>query len=592
MKGFDVLNVKSAVKSRSNLDLSNYHATTLEIGQIVPLWFKETIPGGDDFDVNPVIFARLAAMVKPTFGKFSFKTVTAYVPYHMIAADAEAWLAGKTTWEGVTPHGRFFTLSILHTFIANYCCTTTDATSTNTKYTFIDANGNTVYNLFTPAGKYYVKVLNCLGYALPSGVDLRPSSIWATRLSSKLISAYPFLAFVKLYNDYMSQSQRFNTSSLSNALNAIKYGRTLATVWNSGNGVISAQGIGIMFQSVLLCYENDYFTSAWQSANNPLSSVENVSTMDIPQADIAGSPSQITDATRFNYISTSSLANLTRISQRALDFLNSFENWVRRNNYSGSRAVQQLYSRFGVKSEDYRDHYAHILKVDEMPVQVGDVTATADTSAVPLGDYAGKGIISSSDGSNHKVRIEASEFGMAFIIGFITVKPMNSYGFDRAVLRTEPLDYYNPEFDGLGADAISVGEFMTDPITANQTVMDDDTYGFTERYNSYRYGRDMITGDFRDFHKDAEMACWHLGRNLIDVRSAGYLVAQNTAVATMPQYGSEYNRIFAVTGDDYDHFYAICVFGVDADRPIMNLNQVVNLGQGNLSVPRNGNVIS
>ena len=37
-----------------------------------------------------------------------------------------------------------------------------------------------------------------------------------------------------------------------------------------------------MFGQVLLCYENDYFTSAWQSAGNPLATIENVNIVDVP----------------------------------------------------------------------------------------------------------------------------------------------------------------------------------------------------------------------------------------------------------------------------------------------------------------------
>lgn len=60
----------------------------------------------------------------------------------------------------------------------------------------------------------------------------------------------------------------------------------------------------------------------------------------------------------------------------------------------------------------------------------------------------------------------------------------------------------------------------------------------------------------------------------------------------MAQSDSEYNRIFSVTNGDVDHFYLTARFNVDAIRPMMNLNQVPRLGEGDTVVPRNGNVIS
>ena len=585
MKGFDVLHVKSAVKSRNKMDLSRSHLTTMDFGQIVPLFVEETIPG-DKFNVGAEYFSRMAPLVKPTYGKFYFKTVQAFVPYHQLAVDAEAWLAGKTTWEGQTPGHRYFTIDHLHAFLTSYCLTSTGATATNSVYTYTQSNGTVQYRLFTDEGRYYVKVLNALGYAMPQGVDYQTSSSWYSQVRTTKLSAYPLLAFFKVYNDYMSQSQRFNTSALSNFLNCVKYGKTV-TGYTPSTGALASNGIYTLFQNLFLNYENDYFTSAWQYPNSPLNVFESVNSMPITggyngalEADSHNNYNQVDVVT----VGTDKV----NITQRALDFLKSFDDWVRRNNYSGSRAVQQVYSRFGIKTDEYRSHYAHIISTDTMPIQVGDVTATADATSVPLGDYAGKGIMSGNKGFS----IAVDDYGLLLIMGYFTVVPMNAFGFDRRVLRNSPLDYYNPEFDGLGADPISLGEYFASPIATGDTSLDTAVYGFTERYNSYRYGRDVITGEFRDYNPAGDMNTWHSGRNMAAIRAAGNLVAQSSAVNTLPQVNSEYNRIFSVTSGTVDHFYMTARFNVDAVRPMLNLNQVVNLGTGDTTVPRNGNVIS
>lgn len=142
---------------------------------------------------------------------------------------------------------------------------------------------------------------------------------------------------------------------------------------------------------------------------------------------------------------------------------------------------------------------------------------------------------------------------------------------------------------------ISLGEVWTSGIvtSADDSTLDTDVFGFTERYNSYRYGRDMITGEFRDYDAtNTDMSCWHSGRNLSAIRKAGNLVAQSSSVNTLAASDSEYNRIFSVTNGDVDHFYLTAQFKVDAIRPMLNLNQVPRLGEGDTTVPRNGNVIS
>lgn len=585
MKGFDVLHIKSAVKAHNKFDLSFSHLTTMDFGQIVPLFARETIPG-DKFGINASYFSRMAPLVKPTYGKFSFKTVTAFVPYHQIAVDSDAWFAGKTSWEGITPVQRYITIETLFSFINYHCVTTTGASASNYDFTFVNSSGNTVYTLFTNVGRYYIKILNALGYTIPQGVDLQTTSQWYLQVKNKHLSAYPLLAFFKLYNDYMSQSQRFNSSILSSTLRDIKYNNAISGIYSYGG--LTSTGIKTLFDWLYLNYENDYFTSAWQEPNNAINSVENVSSV-TPPTSIGGDNLGVVNDNPNDVILTMPVSSsVVNLGERALKFLNSFSNWVRRNNYSGSRAVQQLFSRFGIKTDDYKSHYAHVYSTDSYPIQIGDVTATADATGVPLGDYAGKGIMD----ARNNVQIEVSDYGMIFILGYFTVSPMMAFGYDRSVLRSSPLDYYNPEFDGIGADAISVGEVWASPRSAPGTILDTSIFGFSERYNSYRFGRDVITGEFRDYRKNGDMNVWHSGRNLEDIRTAGALVAQSTSMNTLPQIGSEYNRIFSVTSGIVDHFYMTCKFDVNAVRPMLNLNQVVDLGEGDTTVPRNGNVIS
>lgn len=278
MKGFDNLHIKSAVKNRNKFDLSRTHLTTMDFGEIVPLMAEETVPG-DDIKVSAQYFSRMAPLVKPTYGKFSFKTVAGFVPYHQIADDAEAWLAGKTTWEGETPRQRTFTYEALHNFLYSYCTGT--GTSANTDYTCTLSDGTVSYRKFTNKGKYWVKVLNALGYALPEGVNMTDGSYWKTNIAPMKLSAYPLLAFFKLYNDYMSQSQRYNSSPLTSFLKAVKHNKSVNGYLTS-TASIAYTGLNILFSNLYLNYENDYFTSAWQRPNSPTSYLEGVTSADVP----------------------------------------------------------------------------------------------------------------------------------------------------------------------------------------------------------------------------------------------------------------------------------------------------------------------
>lgn len=589
-KGFDTLHVRSAVRGRNKFDLSRTHLTTMNFGEIVPLMCEETVPG-DDIKVKANYFSRMAPLVKPTYGKFQFKTMTAFVPYHQIAEDFEGWIAGKTVYEGENVKFRSFDMETLVAFLLYGCngtLVTTVSTTAEIQLSIIDASGNAVNRKFTDKGRYVVKVLNALGYAIPQGVDLQTGSNWMGAEGAYKLSAYPLLAFFKAYNDYMSQSQRFNISALSAFLRAVKQNKTV-TGYNAATGQINYQGISILFDNLFLCYDNDYFTSAWRYPVSPLGTNTQAQ---IAMSGVPVDPSYQVENDDVDVIikSVATDGSMYELGQRALDWLKSFDAWVRRNNYSGSRAVQQIYSRFGIKTDDFRTHYAHVLGTDVMPIQVGDVTSTSDATGADLGDYAGKGIVSGGNG----VECKADDYGLLVVFGWFTVSPMNSFGFDRKVLRNQPLDYYNPEFDGIGADAISAGEYYADPTVdpSTDSTSDMQVYGYTERYNSYRYGRDQITGEFRDYLNNSGQNVWHTGRYLTTVRQSGNLVAQAPAVINHPQTSSEYNRIFSITNGSVDTFYVTAQFSVDAIRPMLNHNQVPQLGEGDTVVPRNGNTIN
>lgn len=624
-KGFDVIHAKSAVKSRNKFNLDFTHLTTMDFGEIVPLLSQECVPG-DKFSVKGNYFSRMAPLVKPTYGKFSFRTMASFVPYFQVADDAEAWLAGNTIHEGDSTGLRRIPMTSLVGYLKTIGTELTDSAETQNilvemgvasassynrvtiesaegvvKYTstsapslpaityeydwsIVDEDGTHRAYTFRGAAKYKLKVLNALGYAIPQNVDLQMNSTWFMHFVSFSLNAMPLLCFAKAYNDYMSQSQRYNSSVLTGFLKMIKEDKDLrsGSTYYYYNSHIYEAGLARILDNIKLQYENDYFISAWQSPNSPLAQHDYISSVNVPKG--TGAADGIVYASQ-----NATTVGAGTLSQRSLDFLKSFDDWVRRNNYSGSRAVQNIYSRFGIKTDDYRSNYAHVIATDVVPVSVGDVTATADASNVPLGDYAGKGIVSGDKGFS----FESNDYGMLFVFGWYSVQPMNAYGFDRVVLKTSPLDFYNPEFDGLGANAISYGELFANPIPqSTDTTLDNAVYGYTERYNEYRFGRDKITGDFRNYHNNSDMNTWHTGRLLNDVRATGQMIAQNPNMNSFAQAGSEYNRMFSITDDSVNHFYMTAQFSVDAVRPMLSINQVPRLGEGDTAVPRNGNVIN
>lgn len=636
------LSLKAAVKARTMEDLSSTHLTTLEIGQIVPLWAVETLISGK-YPVRSTHFSRLAPLVKPTYGKMYFKTVTMFIPYYQVAGDNfDGWMNGNRTVNGEVASSRYIKRrDILDMFTLNGVSTEVSAAdvATGSWFDFRCKNGSTdKYYKFNSIAKYYIKVLNSLGYVIPMNGNTNPSNTWYTSgYGSKNISALPIIAFAKGYNDWMSQSQRFNTSVLTKFLFAIKHDKTMSyggnTVYDASTHCITKMGLLLLLQSIRLMYENDYFTEAWQHPNAPIEGQEyslngNEQEQSVDNNQLYDTQDDETENKSINntiwkgdngtYVSTDvdftvpvtggeeepEAVGSIRITlaQRTMRWLDAFDRYVKRNNYAGSKDVQQIYARFGIKVEDFKANYSHIISKSKAPIQIGDITATAQDfvaagseNNVAIGDYAGKGIMSNNERFNYK----ANEVGLLCTYAWITVAPMNVYGEDRMVKRVTPLDFYKPEFDGEGPEAISVDEMYNNPRIWSNTNPNA-VYGFVEKYNSYRYGKDRITGDFRKMPLDTgtykntgtEMNTWHLGRFLDTQLQDQSLVAQNPNINQLHPVNSEYNRIFSVTTGDVDHFYITSQVECKAILPILSNNQTPGLGEGKTVVAKNGNEIN
>lgn len=608
MKGFDFIKTKSAVSHRDSLDLSRTHITSSNFGEI-DVVFHEELLNGDDFDVSPSCFSRCAPLVVPTYGQAKQKAMAVFVPYYQIAKDADAYINGQTSYHGNTVYHRYITIGTIVDFLLRPTMSTlTPMPSSGSGYDFVIKNsaGDVQAVVLTVKGRYVYKILRQLGYQFPANVDMQTGYTYYNNSISKVhLSAYPLLAFAKAYSDWMAQSVAFNTLPLTNLLYNIKLGNSVtysavpsadASAYN-GQGAVGIGFLFCLFDSLLLTFDNDYFTSAWRYPNAPLDGAGNGTATSPNPLNAPAAVGEFSTVTATNY--TNKTSPNTWLSQYSLDLLQRFDAWVRRNNYAGSRDVEQIYSRFGIRTEDFKAHFAHMIKTFEVPFQVGDVTSVADTNGAVLGEYAGKGIIAGDSSFSYK----SKDNGMLFVISWIAVRPSYADGFDKAVLRSDPFDYYTPEFDAMGPQPISLLEVGVsnkklglETSTALYNINLQNTFGFTERYNDYKYGRDQVTGDMVLYD---EFDAWHFNRDLASVAKtgnitasdAGNLRAQSPQMVYHTQFGvaSEFNRIFNISSGDEDKFYQIWRFKVNAVRPMMSLNKTARLGDGNRTLSRNGN---
>ncbi|QCS36444.1 major capsid protein [Capybara microvirus Cap3_SP_386] len=575
-QGFDKISIKPAVKSRSLISAVTKHITSSDFGQISIPFFTDILPGDKISSLDIPHFSRCDSLFKPTFGTALHKTAGFYVPLHQVHEMANSFVNGETTYMGNVVRQIVFSAHDLAQLFLQSSKLGNIIVSSSDYYDVFFYNSSNVLTKyrFSALGRYYYKILRQLGYNFPVLTS-------DSAQKSYIFSAYPLLAFAHAYNDWMSSSIRYNNSQLSSLL--LSKRRSIS----STDCLLNHLDILTILDNIRVCYENDYFTSAWESPESPYNQMGNKTN--------ANGQSYNGDI-QYNGSETSLLLEPREstggdipLSARSLAILKSFYLWAKRNNYSGSRTVQRVFSRFGIKSDEFETHYAHLLGTSTTELNIGDVTSLADTlndsSGERLGQYAGKGIFQSK---YHIQDVKFNDHGYFFIFSWKTVRPMYPFNVKSTVLRTSPFDFYTPEMDGIGAyKTISLGEVYTSKRVDNEKSVDTNIFGYTDLYNDYRFFNDSVTGDM-ELVEGSDV--WHFARFLYSVRNSGHLTAQDPSLIYLDPVNSEFNRIFSSgNSTGYDHFFDEYLIRIKMSRPIKNLSGVTELGEGSLSIERNGN---
>lgn len=135
------------------------------------------------------------------------------------------------------------------------------------------------------------------------------------------------------------------------------------------------------------------------------------------------------------------------------------------------------------------------------PIDIFDVTSQVDNLDVAtgqgkaLGEYVGKGV---GEGKSKRMKYAASEFG--FIIDLAAVVPESGWlnGADLSVHDIKKLDFYNPEYDGLGFE-MSPKKIVTDDNTYGSVTSPDhldEGFGFVPTYTRHKVAHNVCSGDF------------------------------------------------------------------------------------------------
>lgn len=430
--------------------LSKYRLLTGDMGLFYPTGLWEGLPG-DVFQHSSTCMVRLSPMAAPVMHPIVVKQLCFFIPHRLSWPDGYA-----TTWEDFITGGPS----------GNESNPLPTLDLTGTKNDLLDYLG-----LPQVAGGHPVSSLPIRAFNLVWNEWMRDQDLEAARSLEAL--DIPHVAWEKDYH-------------------------TVARPWPQKGDDVTVPlgtaapvvGLGTINQNVS---DNATVYETGQSSTKTYSKyATNTSDLRVQMTEDAGNayPSIFAD------LSNAAAAKVNEI-RRAFALQRFQENRAR----WGSRYTEYVRRAFKTRPLDMRLQRPEYLGGSAQAINISEVLQTAPDGASPrfgVSDLYGHGIAA---GRSQRYRVKLREHG--YVMSFIFVRPKQVFtqGIERHWLRRDREDFYQHELAHIGQQQIMQPELYADG-TNKETV-----FGYSDRYQEYRFARSLAVGEFRD-----ELDYWHLGR--------------------------------------------------------------------------------
>ncbi|MCU6703296.1 major capsid protein [Muriventricola aceti] len=521
--------------SRSTFDRNSSVKTSFNVGDIVPFYVDEVLPG-DTFDIDTSKVIRMPSLLTPIMDNLYLDTYYFFVPNRIV------WQHWK------------------------------ELMGENNESAWIPTTEYEVPQITAPSGGWSIgTIADYMG--VPTGV------------SGLSVNALPFRAYALICNEW------FRDENLCDPLNIPLTDATVAGV-NTGTFVTDVAKGGLPYKAAKY---RDYFTSCLPAPQKsedvtiPVSGGANYPV--VPMADLIapvtatahglqwyGNPTAgnssvpVSNPKKFLHTAVSSSSEISgdnmgiyqdvpsgtrevfpanlyainsgdvssaTINQLRLAF--QVQKLYERDARGGTRYIEVLKSHFGVTSPDARLQRPEYLGGNRIPIVISEINQTSGTSAnsTPQGNPSGQSRTTDVHSDFKKSFVEHG-----FIIGVMVARYDHTYqqGLERFWSRKGRLDYYWPVFANIGEQAV-----LNKEIYAQGNGTDDEVFGYQEAWADYRYKPNRVTGEMRS-QAPQSLDVWHLGDDYSKLPSlSDSWIQEDSAVV---------NRVIAVSEENSNQLWA------------------------------------
>lgn len=501
------------MKKRAKFNLSNFHNCTFKMGYLYPVNLTEVLPG-DSIQLSTSVFLRLAPMVVPVMHPVYMHLSNFFVPSRILWDGFEDFITGGPdgTDTSVLPK---VTLNLTNSPVGSLA----------------DAFGIPV-QMLKDAKTFSVNSLPFIAYYMIWNEYFRDQDLNEAIDLSTITGAPSSLSLLRpsWAKDYFTTARPWPQKGpdVSVPVNLTAAGAPTITGTVVGNGV---PRFGTVDSGQDSSYrQNALYVKAGDVNYNADSRTTLLNWQD--------------PALKVNINYTSGNPELGSVNINDLREAFALQRFEEHRSMFGSR-YEDLLRYLGVRPQDARLQLPEYLGGFSAPVQFSEVLQTSsDVDRSGVGDMYGHGIGATK---GRRIRRFIPEHG--YVMSLLTVRPIPVYsqGLERLWSKENRFDFWQKEYEHIGQQEIRNSEVYAD----GDTAQDKATFGYQNRYDEYRRGVNVITGEFR-----TNQDYWTMAR-IFENRPT----LNGDFVSCMPT-----DRIFQVNEQNSDQCYAMVKNNIIAKR--------------------------